>query len=153
MCIIPIRHNPIHYYIAKKPNSSHSYLTDSCLWINFNKYLCNHSLGKNIWFIYYPFVKHRVLYKWSCSLILLHILIFLNVTEIDWQCYFRKNVEIYVPCAIIKYSCYGAEWRKKIQLDSYVESEHSIRLFNAYSYQQNKDDYLDKSYRKSYISW
>ena len=100
MHAIPIRHNPIHYYIAEKPDSIHSYPTDSCLWINFSTQ-CTHNLGKYILCIYYLFTKYRVLLKYSCLLILVHILILWNVTKNDKYCSKRK-MEIYIPYAIIK---------------------------------------------------
>lgn len=100
MCAIPIRHNPIHYYLAEKPNSIHSYPTDSCLWINFSTQ-CTYNLGKYILCIYYPFIKYRVLPKYSCSLILVCILILWNITENDKYCS-RRKMEIYIPCTIIK---------------------------------------------------
>ena len=100
MCAIPIRHNPIHYYLAEKPNSIHSYPTDSCLWINFSTQ-CTYNLGKYILCIYYPFTKYRVLPKYSWSLILVCILILWNVTENNKYCS-RRKMEIYIPCTIIK---------------------------------------------------
>lgn len=129
MCTIPIGHNPIHYYIAKKSDSTPSYLTDSCLWINSNKYFVQPYLGKNIWCTYYPVAKHSVLSKCSCSLIFLHILIFWNVTENDKQHCSRRKMEIYVPCAVIKYGSCVAKWKRKIGLGTYMERKMFNKVF------------------------
>ena len=64
----------------------------------------------------------------------------------EWQILFqKKDGNIYTLCHN-KNSDYMAKWNKKIGLSIYNESKYSKKFSSAHFYQQNKVNYLNKSY-------